>query len=429
MTRWVAAQNDGDFEGYRLLYAERFVGIKRSGQRATQMPRASWLRDRQRMFAKAMQVRATDLVVSTGTTVATATFTQTWQSGSYRDVGPKQIVVVRDGTELRIAREEMLASTVDRPDDTPTLDSADFAFVDHFDASYVVLRHGAADVVARGAVKLHAAAAVAAAGRRVLDADVPELWRPWIGRGISIYNGGKVACRGQVVHLELMARVAPHFGTLEHWATIAKGDTAALAAVADDIWDMGQGGLALVGRVVPVGGASCSGGYWARADDRPAVVPLAEAGPDPLLQKRAQTAFRALRGWATVQKEFASAIELPRVERWDQYGEAVPLTIAFDVADGSERLLWLSVAAGDGCGDFRGDLSGLWRVRGVGAKATLQLLSDDLDPGRTAYPKVAVDLDGDGRAELIGHDAVLVPVGPTWRLGPHNEIPSLDCPC
>ncbi len=121
-------------------------------------------------------------------------------------------------------------------------------------------------------------------------------------------------------------------------------------------------------------------------------------------------------------------VPLPRPEQWDRFEEAQPRVVTFRTADG-RRLLWMHVAAGSGCGDFFGEFWALWEVQGEGENARLRLLSDDRDPGRAVTPRAAADLDGDGKLELIGPDAVLQPAGPTWRPGTSAEVPSMDCPC
>ena len=47
---WLNAQNAGDFTTYGELYAKRFDGIKRVGERVRKYDRAGWLEDRERMF-------------------------------------------------------------------------------------------------------------------------------------------------------------------------------------------------------------------------------------------------------------------------------------------------------------------------------------------------------------------------------------------
>lgn len=109
---WAAAQNKGDAAAYEALYATAFEGVRRSGKKATTFDRAGWIADRKKMFAKPMQVAVEKPVVTASGDKTVVRFTQTWASGSYRDTGTKELVLVNENGALRIAREEMLTSKV-----------------------------------------------------------------------------------------------------------------------------------------------------------------------------------------------------------------------------------------------------------------------------------------------------------------------------
>jgi ketosteroid isomerase-like protein len=108
--RWVAAQNAGDFAAYQALYAAGFTGVRRSGSRTVNLDRAGWMKDRERMFKKKIQVAALEPEIATDG--ASATFTQTFESGTFRDKGRKRMAFAREGAGLLIAHEEMLESAV-----------------------------------------------------------------------------------------------------------------------------------------------------------------------------------------------------------------------------------------------------------------------------------------------------------------------------
>lgn len=115
---WLAAQNQGNFGAYEALYARKFSGVKRSGDRIVRMNRAEWLADRKRMFARPMLVEAAELRVVASRSGVTVGFEQTWSSGAYKDTGPKVMVLSREGGAPRVEREELLASRkllVDQP--------------------------------------------------------------------------------------------------------------------------------------------------------------------------------------------------------------------------------------------------------------------------------------------------------------------------
>lgn len=114
---WLKAQNDGDFHAYQTLYAQNFQGIKRVGKRTEPFDRVGWMADRGWMFeppdrGKPMHVEIKDVEAQVSDSSAIIRFTQLFSRGNFADKGPKQIELVIEGREVRIAREEMLSSHV-----------------------------------------------------------------------------------------------------------------------------------------------------------------------------------------------------------------------------------------------------------------------------------------------------------------------------
>jgi ketosteroid isomerase-like protein len=113
LAAWLEAQNGGDFAGYRAMYADGFVGVRRSGKKVRRFDRAGWMADRGRMFAKPMTVAAAAVQALGHGTGTHLFFTQTFEQGTYKDSGRKWMALERGpGGGLRIAREEMLDSTL-----------------------------------------------------------------------------------------------------------------------------------------------------------------------------------------------------------------------------------------------------------------------------------------------------------------------------
>lgn len=110
---WLAAQNAGDFAGYQGMYADRFIGVRRSGKKVRRFDRAGWMADRGRMFKKPMTVAAEAVNVMAHGAQTHLFFTQTFAQETYKDTGRKWMALERgaDGG-FRIAREEMLDSTL-----------------------------------------------------------------------------------------------------------------------------------------------------------------------------------------------------------------------------------------------------------------------------------------------------------------------------
>ncbi len=427
---WVKAQNEGDFETYAALYAEHFYGTKRSGNRARSFKRSAWLRDRKRMFGKRMSVEARDPEVLTTAGTAMVHFEQSWASGRYKDVGPKQLVIVRERGELRIAREEMLGSEVKRGGPkAAVIDSRDFGFVLHDDGPYMVLHTAPDKSWAKGKqLRLLQAGSYASVTSPAVVGKLPEALRSWRGRTVQLYGAKGRVCRGQVVGLHVMSRVRPHGATVSYW----RGDEKSRpdgGSIAREAWRLGDTGRVLVGKVMPLQGNDCRGALWSRDAERDAPQLAVPVAVDPPIAARAVAALRKLRSYKTLQKAYVSEVPLPRALEWDRYKAAAPTVSFLANSDGTRRFVSVSVRAGDGCGDFYGELWAIWRIVGEGPKARLQLLTDDAVPGRVFIPRAAADVDGDGRMEFIGSDGLLQPTGPILRESLSVETPSLECPC
>lgn len=110
LARWLNAQNDGNFDLYASLFATEFTGVRRSGPTKEHFDRTGWLKDRKRMFRKQMFVSADAVEIDVQPTYAQIVFTQEWASGTYKDTGKKQLVVIRDRDDWLIAREDMISS-------------------------------------------------------------------------------------------------------------------------------------------------------------------------------------------------------------------------------------------------------------------------------------------------------------------------------
>jgi hypothetical protein len=115
MTKWLAAQNSGDFDAYTSLYANDFKGVRRT---ATGAPKefdlAGWKADRADMFKNKLEVAADGITITEDKTpgIIVVTFTQRWRSGKYADHGQKVIKLRAEADGVhRIIVEDMRTST------------------------------------------------------------------------------------------------------------------------------------------------------------------------------------------------------------------------------------------------------------------------------------------------------------------------------
>ncbi len=115
VTKWVEAQNRGDFAAYQALYAQSFNGIKRVGKVAKTLDRAGWLVDRKAMFKAEQRVTVTNPTFSRSGQTLVIELTQRWEQGAFADVGRKRLVLDLRPSAGPILAEEMLTSRVVPP--------------------------------------------------------------------------------------------------------------------------------------------------------------------------------------------------------------------------------------------------------------------------------------------------------------------------
>jgi hypothetical protein len=417
---WLKAQNSADFASYAEVYAARFYGVKRSGPRTYTFDRAGWLKDRKRMFGPAVGVEAADLTLRVGAHSATVEFTQTWSSGKYKDVGPKRLVLVPSAQGARVAREEMMASTVVGGGKMTPLAADLFRFALLEDHPYVVLEAG---VPAERGVGPPTALSTGVTRRTLKD---PGASKAWLGRAITLHGPAGAVCAGRIAELALVGRVIPHFGAVQAWDGFEGEPGMSPERVAEQAWEMAEGGYLVVGRLDQTV-ADCKGAHWARATDAAQPRTLAPVQDIPkALRKRAWKAFRRLKGYKAVAKQFPNeAQDRTPGMRWEQYQSVV--TLDAWGADGVAQVLVARVVAGGGCGGFTGRL---WAAFQVGPKGRLTLLTHDAEPGEVKPIKSVVDLDGDGTWELLAPETQFRRAGgPIIRQADQLPLPDHDCPC
>ncbi len=418
---WLKAQNEGDFAAYSALYAQKFNGVKRAGARTARFQRDGWLADRGKMFKGRFTVAAAHVKVLPQPNGAVVSFEQTWASKRFKDVGPKQLVLVREGDALRIAREEMLASTIvgGEHGGPPASERLSMAMV--FDHPYVVLATEADDAATEGPVHdlgNHTT-------RRAARAGGPG--SAWIGRAVELYAGGAKACAGKVADLHVISRVTPHFGAVQTW----QEDGLTPQQQAEAAWQMASEGRLLVARV-DAKAADCGGAVWARAAGAPAPTALQAMATAPgWLATAAVAQTRALPGYATIQKGWKADVPAAKEPGWDRHGGASPEVQAFARADGAPAVVLVTMRAGHGCGDFYGSFWAAYTVDGE----TLTRISDPDSPADFDFVTddafvAVVDADGDGRWELLSKERLLrQDAKGVLREVLRLPYPYYDCPC
>lgn len=397
---WREAQNKGDFNSYSALYADKFMGVKRSGSRTTRYDREGWLKDRKRMFEKPMTVETEEVDTAAFGASAEVQFSQKWQSGTYEDKGPKRLLIVKQGGTLRIAREEMLSSQLGGS-------AAD---------------HGAGDLyfLLAGGIELSEAQIPKTHGTLTLSRANPE--QPWMASAevdamdlepsVRSLLGQEVrtddGCEATITSFKVISRVTPHFGQQNYWdCRFSEPDCKPTpeAQITEQVYEMGA--QRVVGML-----DDCAAGRLARFKEEPRLIAASQLS-DHKLEEAARKAF------AQRQRKRAGV----ETSWWKSN-----LEINIYIHPTSHQKLVVGTASnGNVCNDAASDVQ-VWNV--VGDKL-LPLASSFRD----ARAKGAFDTDANGTLELllssegVGGDEWYI-----WDPGADSDLlvqsyAYFDCPC
>jgi hypothetical protein len=369
---WAQAQNRGDFAAYQALYAQRFGGIRRSGARTVRLDRKGWMRDRERMFKKKMEVAVEDLEIRAQRRSARVKLTQRFAQGTYKDVGPKALLLVRENGGLRIAREEMLASQLlSKPPPAVRPEGGEFAFVEDGE---VVL--STSQSTCSGKKSLGGGSGWNTEVRCDVSAkDLPAELAAWKRKRVVLYDANGPACEATVRGFELVGRAQVHPQIVHEWDELSEDERADAA----------------LDQTRPLLVATLDGGCqakWARLKSLPAPALGSVEKPDDTLSALARRAFRALPAHRALQSSYDG--DGP----WDEKAEYSDVSV---IRGGATTLISIG-ASQPGCGDFNGSLWALFEVGGTAKKPKLKLLATD---GDMRAPEAAFDSDGDGALEIL----------------------------
>lgn len=424
MDKWLAAQNQGDFATYEGLYAQRLEGVRRSGKKVVRLNRKGWVKDRKGMFKRKMIVEMTDLDIDVFTQSAIATFTQRFAAGRYEDVGPKQIVIVRQDGDLRIAREEMLQSTLIGDVKKTAIADKRFVFVIEAGGSQYAVFDRFKEAPLSG-LKLISKGDPVVVTAAVAADKLPAAVAEW--RGATLQNG---ACEATVGDVVALSRTVPHFGERQTWdgtfddSPPMSDDEIARAAFHED-------GAYLVGELKTDG---CSLGAYASVTNQPAPVagvPVTEG--IGALEKAARKAFRKLKDYRELADEFR---EYNPEDRWEAYlpeGSAAgekpgDIQVSAMRHPSNNKVFVVAQAhAGFGCGDFEGSLTAFFEMSGSLESPRLKAVHET-----RAHPKIiaALDIAANGKLAFLLEgftDTVLT----SWKGKALRTltVPFFDCGC
>ncbi len=443
--RWLDAQNRGDFEAYSHLYDDVFEGLTVSAATSNphELDRQSWLNSERRRFERPMKVSVEDVQIDTFAESAEVLFVENRETVDRRYEGPKELFVVRQGDELRIAAEVMIESRAfeaEREASAP--DPAELGLVlnegqDEHQESYLVIDTEpepdwfGEEIEYKGTT---------AARSPVIADTFPGDLMQWQNRSVDLFDADGNQCTGAVAGLYGLSRAIPHFGQIAHWGGTpgAHGEPlnepATEEVIADGVWELGNRPLAVAR--LELDDDCVAEPVWGRAMQGDATplesVELADYEQDAVL-----AAFRELDRYRSIQNYFLEQDDTEMREQsdgsWSTHWSAEPRIDAYRSSEHDRIFVMVSAQAGVGCGGFYGELAQLFEVRNGG---DVPWVVEWGDFNEYMESTAMVDVNGDGIPAVLGNsrrwghvDYLLSSTGVEHRLVEKLDVPSHDCGC
>jgi hypothetical protein len=251
----------------------------------------------------------------------------------------------------------------------------------------------------------------------------------WLGKRVRLHGLQGVACEGTVRGIDLVGRVSAPDDALARWH--GEGEETAepppsLDEIAREAFDIAAeaGGVVLAADVEPDG--ACEAPVFAQLLESapPEMVPGEPA--DAFTEQVVLRAFRALPEHVAIQSRYeAGERERDAPVQWDSR-DAAPTVNVFPFPEGA--IVTVTASAGEACGDFRGELTAVFRVGGTPHRPEFTLLNRPGEMG-AVIPAAAGDVDGDGELDLVLPAGIMRSRAGVIGAPEVAEVPFLGCPC
>jgi hypothetical protein len=359
------------------------------------------------MFKKPMTVDAEDRKIDVVGGMAVVRFHQTYEQGKFKDAGEKQLVVVDTPAGPRIAREEMLRSTVVAGPGSPK--ASGFAVLD----GWLVLDDAPANAQLTGEPDLHEGSGLA---DYVVTQAIAGGSAKQVGQKVTLYPSGAQCTIGALHQLDLLT---PHFMTTYEWRGDTDGDGTPDAppiegkALAEHIQGAGASYLAAALDDCTPGtddviGVLGGGAPWAEQKD-----PARDEAVERMFH--ADASYKALNDEYTTQYGGSGA--------WTEAEGGSENVTVWRSPDGKATYAIAYASAGTGCGDFFGELAIVYRFDG-GTPTSL----GELALG-SREPDVVVDTNKDGLPEIAGVAHQWAWAGKAYEPAYELDLGFRDCGC
>ncbi|MFO0578887.1 MAG: protein kinase [Polyangia bacterium] len=391
LQRWLAAHNLGRATELPTLYAARALGVRRQGDRLTASERERWLAERTERLRSPTSLALTgEARVLAIAPAALLSFPYAWESSAHKEAGRAELLLLREPSGLRIAREELVLTQSHTEAPSPPLPPEQLGFLGGMDLLLPIPVDEAWSV---GTPHLEPGTDPLRISRDVDPAKLPQEALGWRGRSVELWDLSGRRCEARVVAFKVISRLRPNPVLLQHWQSSA-GEAAATEA-----WRLSTAGRSL-GAVLEGDPVACAGALWARA---PGVPRAGEAPLEPKMGtvREAPPPLRALALRELTKLPLHAQLQklVPRRPGVRSFADSKDTSLQILTLQlGATQLLSLSVKIGSGCASVANQFWLLWQRAPDGRGYKLVTPPRGLPGG---VPRAVVDLDGSGEPEVL----------------------------
>lgn len=417
---WIAAQNAGEFEAVGEFYAPQFLGIDRSIPDRFEFDRARWLTHR-RAAVEGATVEATEVEISMARDIAVVRFQQKVTSERFDDIDYRQLVLLWNGEELQIGREETVprfTAVHRRVDERRPMRARPVITLDS--GHYMILSDEIPEGAELGPVvaEEHGVSASRAVRRSRGQGGVAQA-RPEdvAGGSFRLRNVDGQICDGRMGTHRVLSRMNPHPNLTAAWMGTNPQSSAPVRQIATEVFELGS--RVLVGQLHV--DSECDDPIWAVPAGNPALHYRTGEVQD-VVRRDASAAMMESTEWRRMQRAFET--EYGGEGNWHESEGAEFNVTGFGDNRGPTHIV-VTAAAGPGCGEFRAELTGIFRVSGEGADRTI----GERRVYHEALLHVGAMFQTEGLDVIAGDDGI-------WEIGQtqlYLRFPSvtadLDTPC
>jgi hypothetical protein len=254
----------------------------------------------------------------------------------------------------------------------------------------------------------------------------PEMFG-WLGQDVTLFDTQNAVCTTKIEKLSLRGSLF----ILDRGAPFGNDliETPLNEEMVQELWT--SSGVLLVAELSP--NEECKGADFARPSYLPEPMQLVAENAPETIALATISALRSLPEYKEIQKSYDEQpvydSDDPISARWEDSNEYSTNISLFKTPHGEMFVSGSFFVGEGGCGDFQGELWGLWKVSGNEARPVLTLLSDGAEG--LPDPRMLIDINNDGQWEMFESETLYQSQDESYRITEQIAYPydRYECGC